>query len=193
MKTEKDILRRSVRKQVSQVPSSLRFERSARATQILLSRPEWQDATAIMAFLPLSDELDLRPALEAALAESKSVMLPCFSPKEACYRAAQITSFLDLIPGNFGILEPHPDSPAFPLKRLDFVLVPGVAFAPNGHRLGRGKGFYDRLLANVTSVKCGVAQDEQIVPILPAEPHDIAMDFILTPTRWLKTQSDGNK
>jgi 5-formyltetrahydrofolate cyclo-ligase len=59
--------------------------------------------------------------------------------------------------------------------------------------LGRGKGFYDRLLANVTSVKCGVAQDEQTVPILPAEPHDIAMDFILTPTRWLKTQSDGNK
>lgn len=193
MKTEKDILRQAVRKQVSQVPSSVRRERSVQATQLLLSRPEWQEATAIMAFLPLSDELDLRPALEAALAESKSVMLPCFSPNEAWYRAAQITSFLDLIPGNFGILEPHPDSPVFPLKRLDFVLVPGVAFAPNGHRLGRGKGFYDRLLANVTGVKCGVAQDEQIVSVLPAEPHDIAMDFILTPTRWLKTQSNGNK
>ncbi|HTG44362.1 MAG TPA: 5-formyltetrahydrofolate cyclo-ligase, partial [Verrucomicrobiae bacterium] len=75
-----------------------------------------------------------------------------------------------------------------PLNRLDFVLVPGVAFDSTGRRLGRGRGFYDQLLAGVTGIKCGVALDEQIVEKLPTEAHDIAMDYILTPTRWLVTQ-----
>jgi 5-formyltetrahydrofolate cyclo-ligase len=83
-----------------------------------------------------------------------------------------------------------------PLNQLDFLLVPGVAFDRSGRRLGRGKGFYDRLLAGVTGMKCGVAWDEQIVHELPAEPHDIAMDLMLTPSRWADCRlagiDDGN-
>jgi 5-formyltetrahydrofolate cyclo-ligase len=66
------------------------------------------------------------------------------------------------------------------------VLVPGVAFDLRGRRLGRGKGFYDRLLADAGGLKCGVAFDEQIVTEIPVEPHDVSVDCILTPTRWIQ-------
>ena len=71
------------------------------------------------------------------------------------------------------------------LNSLDLVLVPGVAFDLHGRRLGRGKGYYDQLLAGVCGTTCGVAFDEQIVREVPLEPHDVLMNCILTPTRWV--------
>ena len=81
-------------------------------------------------------------------------------------------------------MEPKQDCPEVPLKQLDFIVVPGVAFSLDGRRLGRGRGFYDRLLASVRGIKCGVAFDEQIVDAIPADGQDIRLDYILTPTRW---------
>jgi len=64
------------------------------------------------------------------------------------------------------------------------IVAPGIAFDLRGRRLGRGKGFYDRLLANAAGVKCGICFDEQLLAEIPVEPHDVALDFIATPTRW---------
>jgi 5-formyltetrahydrofolate cyclo-ligase len=75
------------------------------------------------------------------------------------------------------------------MNRLDLALVPGLAFDSGGRRIGRGKGFFDRLLVEVTGVKCGVGMDEQVLDEIPAETHDIAMNFIATPTRWLAVPS----
>ena len=61
-----------------------------------------------------------------------------------------------------------------------------MAFDLNGNRLGRGKGFYDRLLKNISGIKCGVGYDFQLLENIPAEPHDAKVDFILTPERCLK-------
>ena len=89
-----------------------------------------------------------------------------------------------LQPGAFGIREPGPACPLFDLKKLDLLLVPGVGFAFDGSRLGRGKGHYDRMLAETTGFKCGVAFDWQLLVEIPGERHDICLDCILTPTRW---------
>ena len=83
--------------------------------------------------------------------------------------------------------EPAAHCAEVPLNRLDLVLVPGVAFDARGGRLGRGKGFYDRLLAAVRGTKCGVAFDEQIVDAVPNGPLDIRLNCILTPTRLIET------
>ena len=72
------------------------------------------------------------------------------------------------------------------LNSLDLVLVPGLGFDAAGHRLGRGRGFYDRLLVQIAGTKCGVAFDEQMRPSIPAEQHDILLNCILTPTQWLE-------
>ncbi len=88
--------------------------------------------------------------------------------------------------GPFWIPEPKPACAQIPLDALKLVLVPGVAFDLCGRRLGRGRGFFDRLLAEAGGLKCGIAFDEQIVPAIPVESHDVQMDFILTPTRCLR-------
>jgi 5,10-methenyltetrahydrofolate synthetase len=106
------------------------------------------------------------------------------------YLACQITNITeDLSHGQYGIREPGGHCIAIPSNRLDLILVPGVAFDAYGRRLGRGKGFYDQLLESVRGTTCGVAFDEQIVEAVPVEPHDVYLNCILTPTRWIEPGS----
>lgn len=87
-----------------------------------------------------------------------------------------------LNPGAFGILEPSPALPAVAVEQIDAFLCPGLAFDPNGGRLGRGRGFYDRMLARgrSTAVKVGVCFSYQIVPDTCQEPHDMPMDIVIS-------------
>jgi 5-formyltetrahydrofolate cyclo-ligase len=73
-------------------------------------------------------------------------------------------------------------------NEIDLILVPGIAFDEGGRRIGRGKGYYDRLLTHVRGLKCGVAFDCQVETDLPSESHDISVDALLTPTRWLRCE-----
>lgn len=80
--------------------------------------------------------------------------------------------------GPFGILEPVVGSLAIPT--IDLIIIPGVAFDRQKNRLGRGKGYYDRLLTSVTAPKLGVCFGFQLFDHIPAEPFDQKMDLILT-------------
>lgn len=94
-----------------------------------------------------------------------------------------VTDPASLSAGSFGILEPPAGSPACPVGEIDLFLCPGMAFTTDGIRLGRGKGYYDRALehANPESTKVGVCFREQVVPELPADAHDLPMQFLATP------------
>jgi 5-formyltetrahydrofolate cyclo-ligase len=170
------------------LPSGVdRTQASLRACEMLRLQSIWQRATSVLFYAALQDELDVSPLLEEALAGGKTVSLPRFIHETGCYAAFTIRhATQDCVSGKFGIAEPSERCPAFPLNRLDLVLTPGVAFDLAGHRLGRGQGFYDRLLAQASGIKCGVAYDEQIVRQIPAEPHDVHVNCILTPSRWLE-------
>ncbi len=87
----------------------------------------------------------------------------------------------NLIPGPFQIFEPAPGSPTVPLPEIDAFLCPGLAFDHDGGRLGRGRGYYDRTLANARpdALKIGICFPCQIVPNTFPESHDIAMDEII--------------
>ena len=73
----------------------------------------------------------------------------------------------EIVTGKFGIREPAATCAEIPFDRFDLALVPGVAFDGSGHRLGRGLGFYDRLLEKVSGVKCGVCLDGQLLEKIP--------------------------
>ncbi len=187
---DKPSLRQQMRAQLTGLSVSMRRDLSARAVARLVEQGIWPKASSILGYVPLKDELDLLPALEAARLTGKVISLPRYLETEGIYCAAIAPARMPgLAKGAFGILEPTSEAEVMPLNRLDLVLVPGLAFDVRGKRLGRGKGFYDRLLAQVSGIKCGVALDEQIVQELPAEAHDIAMNYILTPTRWIAVQS----
>lgn len=80
--------------------------------------------------------------------------------------------------GAFGILEPVEESPVIPA--VDLIIVPGVAFDRQKNRLGRGKGYYDRLLTSVDAPKLGICFGFQLFDRLPSEPFDQKMSRILT-------------
>lgn len=81
--------------------------------------------------------------------------------------------------GSFHIEEPKGDD-IHPVDEIELIIVPGVAFDRKGRRLGRGKGFYDRLLATTKATKIGVGYEFQIVDEIPSEDHDVPMDMIFT-------------
>jgi 5-formyltetrahydrofolate cyclo-ligase len=178
------------REQVRQLTISERAADSALICGRLESRPEWQRARAVFLFVPTAGEPDVLPLARAALAAGKFVVFPRYCPNNDSYEAARVADLAhDLTPGRFGIPEPRAEYPQFLLNELDFSLVPGIGFALDGGRLGRGRGYFDRLLAAIPGFKCGVAFDCQVAPEFAREPHDVFLDCILTPTRWHLTAS----
>jgi 5-formyltetrahydrofolate cyclo-ligase len=148
----------------------------------------WKSAGSILFFAPLPAEPDIWPLLEEALLAGRMVALPRYSSQSRGYVACLVQNArAELQSGQLGIREPGDSCPEIALNRLDLVLVPGVAFDARGGRLGRGKGYYDRLLSGVSGTKCGVAFDEQMVDAVPVGPMDVCVNCILTPTRWMET------
>ena len=181
-------LREQVRARLHGVPTEHCSAASAQLCTRLQAQRTWSEAKSVLLFAPLPEEPNMWAMLVEALAAGKTVALPAFVAGTSVYTARQIIDpTRDLVLGKFGIREPALSCPEVALNRLDLVLVPGVAFDTRGGRLGRGKGFYDRLLPAVNGLKCGVAFDEQIVDAVPVGPMDVRLNCILTPTRWIET------
>ncbi len=182
----KSALRKQVRAELKRMAPEERAAASAQARAALAAQALWQQAQSILFFAPLPEELDVWPLLAAALSANKKVALPRFVAETRTYVACQIQNpETDLEVGHFGIREPGQQCSRLLSNRLDLILVPGVAFDLHGRRLGRGKGYYDALLTAVRGTVCGVAFDQQIVTEIPVEPHDVRVNCLLTPTRWV--------
>lgn len=80
----------------------------------------------------------------------------------------------------FGILEPTLNGPAISEKDIDLIVVPGIAFDRERNRMGRGKGYYDRLLSTLQAPKVGICFGFQLLPSIPVEPFDKKMDLVIT-------------
>jgi 5-formyltetrahydrofolate cyclo-ligase len=161
----------------------------------------FKTARAVGAYLPLPDEVDVRPLFETP---NKLFYIPAFDEASGGYRMARLTT--ELKKGRFGILEPA--GPVFAVEdELDLIIVPGVAFDRTGHRIGRGGGFYDRLLPQYRAVRAGICFGFQCLPLpsvaalhpqglsrfarvetVPAQEHDIRMDWVATETEILKIE-----
>jgi 5-formyltetrahydrofolate cyclo-ligase len=188
LQEQKATLRKTVLDSIKGMPAAERAQASAKICARLIQQTAWKNARSVSFFAPLPEETDIWPLISQALALGKDVVLPRYSAATKSYVVCQVADLeSDVRSGTFGIREPATGCTEVPLNRLDLILVPGVAFDLSGRRLGKGKGFYDRLLAGVSGKKCGIAFDEQIVDEVPAGPHDVSLNCILTPTRWIET------
>lgn len=161
-------------------------QQSKRLCQTVSAQSVWCNAKYILFFAAIQDEVNIWPLLEDALQKGITACLPRYLPQKDIYEAAQIRNLqFDLVQGKFGIREPRATCHALPLNRLDFILVPGVAFNASGYRLGRGRGYYDRMLPSMQGIRCGIAYEQQIRSDIPVEPHDIHVDYVATPQRWI--------
>lgn len=188
--SEKAALRALVRERLRALDPAVRQAGARAVCGAVAGRPEWRRAARVLLFAPLPDEVDVGPLLGGALAEGKRVFLPALEPGGAAYGVREVRRLEeDLVAGRFGVREPAPHCPWGDFGGLDFAVIPGLGFDPAGGRLGRGKGFYDRMLARFGGVSCGVAFDEQMLPAIPLEPHDVRLDLVATPGRtWVGRQ-----
>lgn len=183
----KSDLRQKIRAALHKISPAARSAASAQLFARLTEQSFWKNAATILFFAPLPDELDVWPLLEQFLAAGKICALPFFDSVTQAYSARRVQNLTtDIAIGKFGVREPASGCPEIPLEKFDLILVPGVAFDWNGNRLGRGRGFYDRLLAKTGGLKCGVGYDFQLIGKVPAEPHDAKVNFVVTPGRCLK-------
>ena len=181
---EKEKLRKSLLAQLKKQTSELRQKRSELIIEKLKRRSEFRKSIGTMFYIATPHEVDTKPLILEALGEGSKVIVPYVNRKTDSLMPIQMHDFgRDLSPGSYGILEPQPDLVGpFDLNHLDLVLVPGIAFDRRGHRLGRGKGYYDRFLKTLPPhVKCfGLAFDFQIVKSVPTDEFDMSVDRIIT-------------
>ena len=138
------------------------------------------EAQTIMTHYSLPDEVNTHALIDELVAEGKTVLLPKVTGADTM-ELRRYTGRADLQEGAYHILEPVGE-PFTDLSAIDLILVPGLAFDAAGHRLGRGRGYYDRFLHSKNRpycVKIGVCFDFQKVDEVPVDAHDIAMDKVV--------------
>lgn len=184
MMQQKRLLRRELQRRRDALDAAWRAEASGAICQQLTTLPVYQAAQVVHCYLPIRSEVDTRPLLQHALAHRRRVVVPVVVPGLAELTHSWLASLAeaDLETGAFGVLQPRTLHPAHP-GAWHLVCVPLLAFNRRGQRLGYGKGYYDRLLTVQAAQRVpavGVAFAMQEVADLPTEPHDTALDWIVT-------------
>lgn len=162
------------------VPADEKLRRS----DTIMAQVERQDAFAkakvVLLYWSMSDEVQTHSFVNRWYRD-KVLLLPCVDGDDL--RLRRYTGPECLVAGEqFGIGEPSADTPEWTdLDAVELIIVPGVAFDRDGNRMGRGRGFYDRLLKSTpNAVKIGVAYSFQLIDNVPVEPHDVKMNLIIT-------------
>lgn len=176
---EKTLLKSEIRDKIKTLKAMLSEEEKVSAATSVFSRLEhsaaFQLAERILMYHSLPDELDTRRFLNK-WSGHKKFFLP---------RVNGVN--LELLPydesrleiGSFHIEEPTGND-VRSIEEIEVIVIPGIVFDKKGRRLGRGKGYYDRMLKDSKATKIGVGYEFQLVDELPSEPHDIDMDMVIT-------------
>lgn len=162
-------------------------EKSRLITQRLLTFAPFQQASVIVLYNADENEVLTEAMWQAALTQGKTVYYPRITTDKSELEFVRRYPQDRLIPGTFGILIPPGDDMLAGLQGGDIVLTPGVGFDEKGHRLGRGRGYYDRALRGVLAgaLRVALAYELQIVPEIPAGPGDERVHWIVTEGRLI--------
>ena len=147
---------------------------SNEVSQNLEKLEAYRKARVVLLYWPLPGEVDLRTLIEDG---GKRVALPVVVGDRLVLREYSPSY---MTKGAYGILEPDVRAPEINPQEVDIAIIPGVAFDHQCKRLGRGKGFYDRLLPSLQCMKVGVAFSFQVFETIPSDPWDIPMDMVIT-------------
>lgn len=172
---EKQAMRTRVRQSMAAIPPAQRALEEELVQAAIQAEPAWIHARKVLLYKAMAPELSVVGLTLAAWREGKATFFPRVAGPGTLDLHA-VTSWAQLVPGAFGILEPDADAPRIPADEIDLAIVPGVAWDAAGHRLGRGGGYFDRLLPQVTGATWGVGFDCQVVPRLPRHDWDAQVD-----------------
>lgn len=170
--------KKAVRKQMKELRESTSESQAAESESIarhIMQLPQWQNADTVLLYHSIKGEVDT----SLLLAQSgKRLVLPVIVGEDLVlkeYSEDRLTA------GYKGIMEPSEDCPTVDPSEIQLALIPGVAFDAGYHRLGRGKGFYDRLLPLLDCPVIGMGFSWQVIDTVPVESHDIVLSGVVTP------------
>ena len=173
---EKKALRIEIRQLKRACPLEERRRKSLSVWEKVERDEVFQQAETVLAYWSMDDEVYTHDFVNK-WAGSKTLLLPCVKGDELELRYFDGEERLQ--PGE-GYAIPEPVGELFTdWGKIDLILVPGVAFDKSGNRLGRGKGYYDKVLRETGACKVGVCFDFQLVERVPVEPHDVKMDRVV--------------
>lgn len=176
----KDEDKREIRKQIRELKKKYtlqqRIEKSGTVWEQVERDMHFQKSQVVLAFWSMDDEVFTHDFV-CRWARHKQILLPCVRGNDLDIR--RFDGEENLCPGeNFAI--PEPVGVLYTaLEDIDVILVPGVAFDPAGGRLGRGKGYYDRILKETDAFKIGICFDFQLIQHVPMEVHDVFMNRVI--------------
>lgn len=181
---DKKALRELMKPKLAGLSRAERETKSRAIGKKLFALPVLKMARRIAFFVGMPTEVDTLPMIDQALKMNKEVALPRCEEGKTTLALFVIHSIKkDLVEGPWLIQEPDPKKtrPVTP-KDIDCIVVPGMAFDDEFHRLGRGLGYYDRLLAKLgpQTMKIGLGFSFQMVKSLPVSAHDVRLDLVLT-------------
>ena len=174
----KNQLKQSILEKRDSLPKEEIIEKSIQIQNNLFNLEQYKQSKTVMFFVSFNSEVNTHNMIKEAL-KNKTVVIPKVESHEI--EPSVIIDFDNLVTsGRFGILEPI-EAMKIAYKNIDFVLVPGIVFDKEGHRIGYGFGYYDKFLKKVPkSVKIGLAFDFQVVDKIPSKMHDVPVDLIVT-------------
>lgn len=195
---EKADLRRSMKNKLSALDPETFKVQGIEAGKLISAESVWKTAKTVLLFMSMEKEIDTHFLLEKALSSGKILFVPrILDDTMAFFRVNSLSGPWEK--GAFGILEPemknpfHPDQIGFPL----LIIVPGLAFDKQGHRLGRGKGYYDSFLSKLKHASgnknqnitiAGLCLKEQIADHVPAEEYDQKVDAICVENDYIEIE-----
>jgi 5-formyltetrahydrofolate cyclo-ligase len=168
-----------IRKSIKEQKKLLTDDDKATAAELAFAKleqtPQFVNANNILMYHSLPDEISTHAFIDK-WCECKHIFLPRVNGDDLDILAYNKDAMHQ---GSFNIEEPDGDA-LCKLSDIDLIIVPGVAFDAKCNRVGRGKGYYDRLLTESSAPKIGMAYDLQIVEQIDIEPHDIPVDMVIT-------------
>jgi len=194
VKAAKAALRKEVRARVKAIPEEEKAAQSAAVFRKLVEHPSYVRAKRISLYLHMDDEVRTLDVLKHALEAGKKCYIPRYfvggiPPRMEMLRLRDYEDYLSLPETAWKIKQPADDDTGRTEAMedgLDLVLMPGMAFTSQGHRLGRGKGYYDTYLRKARQGQGGLetvalAFRQQLVQALPTDTHDEPVDHVITP------------
>jgi 5-formyltetrahydrofolate cyclo-ligase len=158
---------------------------SVNACELFSNTEAFDKADVILLYYPIKNEISPLPLIEKAQKTGKKIAFPICNIKNDTLYFRTINSINELTPSHFGIPEPLLSNEEPILTEHTVVIVPALAFSKDGHRLGYGKGYYDKFLRDFRGISVGFSYSSLVLDSLPTDKHDIPLKIIATESEVL--------
>ncbi len=169
------------------IPEDIKNRSDCELFKAITRLPEYINADTILLYVPFRGEPDLSGVVMLALLQRKKVALPISNTETLTLTFKQVSFKETLYEGAYGILEPSANAKDAVITEKTLCIVPALSFDMRGYRLGYGKGYYDRFLADFPGVSVGAVYESLLTHELPTNATDIPVDIVITETGVLYT------